>query len=207
MLTSLSSPFVLVSSPMLEDDCFQQAVILIVEYNKHGAIGFILNKPKPIALNSVVKNTQFHIPDFIPTWFGGPVSLNSGIVLADQTLAKSSVEDATIVQNAVSLSSNNEAIQQLVNHAETFSQELQRLGHNAHNHIDTALYPYRFVVGYSGWGPGQLEAEIRRGSWLEVTMDLELVFRTPWDQMWDRATQHMGVKASAFTTTAQPLLN
>jgi putative transcriptional regulator len=51
----------------------------------------------------------------------------------------------------------------------------------------------RLLLGYSGWGPGQLAAEMARGAWLHTAADPRLVFETPPDQMWDAAMRSLGV--------------
>jgi putative transcriptional regulator len=51
----------------------------------------------------------------------------------------------------------------------------------------------RFLLGYAGWGPGQLAEEIARGSWLHADATPELIFDTPADDMWARALRSLGV--------------
>ena len=51
----------------------------------------------------------------------------------------------------------------------------------------------RFLLGYSGWGPGQLASEMVRGSWLHVEASPELVFDTPADEMWEAALRTLGI--------------
>jgi putative transcriptional regulator len=50
----------------------------------------------------------------------------------------------------------------------------------------------RLIVGYSGWGPGQLEAELEASAWLMSDVDRGLIFETPPDQMWERAIRRLG---------------
>ena len=56
----------------------------------------------------------------------------------------------------------------------------------------------RLVVGYSGWGPGQLEAELRESAWLIGEIDRELIFGTPSDQMWETAIRRLGADPAAL---------
>jgi putative transcriptional regulator len=51
----------------------------------------------------------------------------------------------------------------------------------------------RLLLGYSGWGPGQLATEMARGAWLHTAADPRLVFETPPDEMWDAAMRSLGV--------------
>jgi putative transcriptional regulator len=58
----------------------------------------------------------------------------------------------------------------------------------------------RLLLGYSGWGAGQLEAEMSRGAWLHVSADPKFVFETPPDDMWEAALGSLGINpASLFS--------
>ena len=52
---------------------------------------------------------------------------------------------------------------------------------------------YRFVLGYAGWAPGQLEDEIARGSWWDVEADPALVFHTDVASIWQQAIDRRGI--------------
>jgi putative transcriptional regulator len=56
----------------------------------------------------------------------------------------------------------------------------------------------RLMVGYSGWGPGQLEAELHASAWLIGDVDCELIFNTPADVMWETAIRRLGVDPAAL---------
>jgi len=51
----------------------------------------------------------------------------------------------------------------------------------------------RLLLGYSGWGPGQLAVEMARGAWLHTDADPRLVFETPADEIWDTAMRTLGI--------------
>ena len=60
----------LISEPFLADSCFKRSVVLLSEHDKHGTLGFILNKPTDLKLNEAVED----FPEFnVPLYFGGPV--------------------------------------------------------------------------------------------------------------------------------------
>jgi putative transcriptional regulator len=56
----------------------------------------------------------------------------------------------------------------------------------------------RLIVGYSGWGPGQLEAELQASAWLISDIDPDLIFSTPADRMWEMAIRRLGADPSAL---------
>jgi putative transcriptional regulator len=50
----------------------------------------------------------------------------------------------------------------------------------------------RLLVGYAGWGPGQLDAELKQSAWLTSDVSVDLVFETPADSMWETAIRRLG---------------
>ena len=52
--------------------------------------------------------------------------------------------------------------------------------------------------GYAGWGPGQLEEEIERGSWIVIPANTRLVFEVDPDDMWSRALEEAGIDPGAI---------
>jgi len=61
--------------------------------------------------------------------------------------------------------------------------------------LGTAKAPEQFMVtlGYAGWGPGQLEAELQANSWLTIDADSDILFNTPIEQRWQKATEKLGI--------------
>src|SRR5207247_103701 len=63
---------------------------------------------------------------------------------------------------------------------------------------DVARRRARCLLGYAGWGPGQLDAELTASAWLTVPPDPALVFETPPGEMWERAIRGLGVDPMAL---------
>jgi putative transcriptional regulator len=59
----------------------------------------------------------------------------------------------------------------------------------------------RVVVGYAGWGPGQLDREIAASAWLATEVDSKLIFGVPSAQMWETAIRRLGTDPSALQTS------
>jgi putative transcriptional regulator len=57
----------------------------------------------------------------------------------------------------------------------------------------------RLVIGYSGWGPGQLEAELEESAWLLSDVSAELIFSTPPERMWEAAIRRLGADPGALS--------
>ena len=53
--------------------------------------------------------------------------------------------------------------------------------------------PFRFFVGYAGWGPGQLDLEIQQGAWILSDVDTSLVFEMPAEEVWEASLKRMGI--------------
>ena len=52
---------------------------------------------------------------------------------------------------------------------------------------------FMVTLGYAGWGPGQLEEEIKANSWLLTPADGDIIFDTPIEQRWKKATEKLGI--------------
>ena len=63
---------------------------------------------------------------------------------------------------------------------------------------DVARRRARLLLGYAGWGPGQLDAELTASAWLTAPPDPALVFETPPGEMWERAIRGLGVDPMAL---------
>jgi putative transcriptional regulator len=56
----------------------------------------------------------------------------------------------------------------------------------------------RLIVGYAGWGPGQLEAELEESAWLVSDVDPDLIFGVPAEEMWETAIRRLGADPSTL---------
>ena len=171
------APGLLLSMPHLLDPNFARAVVLMIEHSDEGSFGLIVNHPSDLPVSELLEQidiTWRGATDAV-VWSGGPVTPTTGWVLhepvaglGDESRDSQSIEIAP----GISLST---------------SPDLLR---------DIAGAPpakVRFLLGYSGWGAGQLAAEMVHGSWLHVEATPELVFDTPADAMWDTALRSLGV--------------
>ena len=196
---ALALPWLLIAAPHLNDPNFKRAVALIVEHTEKGAMGFIINRPLQTPLASVIEYKSVEIPENIPVWYGGPVATGNGVILHTPPVTpKPSQSPAQIVMSA----SDDSLDQLIVQSEQLFGAIEDRAGatsavptmNDLTGPAGTAeLYPFRFIVGYSGWGAGQLEEEIREGIWLQIPSTHHLVFGCPWTQLWEEAYATIGV--------------
>lgn len=164
----------LIAMPSLEDHYFNKTVTYICEHNDQGAMGLIINLPVNITLNELLSqlDDELESTDVLEQQVlsGGPVSQQRGFVLH-------SPQDCW--NSSLSLSPKMMIT--------TSKDILLALG--------TDKAPDNFIVtlGYAGWGPGQLEQEIQANSWLLTEADNEILFNTPIEQRWRKATEKLGI--------------
>jgi putative transcriptional regulator len=167
------APALLLSMPQLRDPNFTHSVVLLCKHSEEGAFGLVVNRPL-VTSGTVMVHLEPPVTTEreIEIWIGGPVEPHRSWMLVGGP------DDAVEAQGAVQIADGI--------HLSTSPALLRRL-----------LEPNppvnaRLVVGYSGWGPGQLEAELAESSWLLSDVDPEIVFRTAPEQMWEKAIRRLG---------------
>lgn len=162
----------LVATPGLTDPNFARTVIYLVRHGAKGALGVVVNQPMgevPLDRLLGTKKPEGEASgnaagSSVLVHYGGPVEQRQAFILhSPDVLPESSVK----IDEAVAFSRDRETL---------FALEQGR----GPRHLLLAL-------GYSGWAPGQLEAEIARDSWYVVEGDESLVFGTDHGAKWQRA--------------------
>jgi putative transcriptional regulator len=165
----------LVASPRIMDPRFQKTVIYMISHDAQGAFGLIVNRATGRAsLKSFLKGFGLEagaVNGDLVVHYGGPVETGLGFVLHTTDF-----EDphSRKVAAPFAWSPAPAAIE-----AVTYGTGPKR---------------YLFTLGYSGWGPRQLEGEIERGDWLIAPADESLVFELKGDEAWEKAREHAGVR-------------
>jgi len=179
------APGLLVAAPGLADPNFAGSVVLMAEHQGEGALGLVVNKPGSITVAEVLAGVD---PDLRraaesagraggQVLVGGPVAperlwivYRPGAVPVD--------EDALRVADGVALGGSRELLEALVRRSDGD--------------------PFLLVLGYAGWGPGQVEGEIGQGAWVPMSLDGDLVFDVPFEQRWDVAVRRLGLEPGGF---------
>ena len=144
----------LIASPTLADPNFARTVVFITEHNDEGAMGIVLNRPSETSVESVVPELA-EIAGGEPVYVGGPVQPEALVLLAEFANPEAA---AWIVVADVGLASADVDLDELAD----------------------AVRRGRVYAGYSGWGPGQLEAEMEIDSWIvEAPLPAELFPEDP----------------------------
>jgi putative transcriptional regulator len=213
----LTLPWLLVATPQLQEPSFRRTVVLIVEHTRQGSMGFVINRPIQASLADLVSVPNVDIPANVPAWYGGPVERSTGIILHNQYQRLAGSRPTAggglfeMPFKGLALSSSEQTLIDLVDYSIQRTAELAT-AQAAHAEGQPlagpgGLYPYRFLVGYSGWGAGQLDEELKQGAWIQAPATQELLFHTSWKTLWDAALVAVGVNPKALVATAQAYLN
>jgi putative transcriptional regulator len=167
------APGLLLAMPQLADPNFSRSAVLMIEHTDEGSFGLILNRSTNVAVAEVLKafGMEWIGPADARVWLGGPVMPQSRWALHSPVELRQQEGSFTIVEG-VTLSTQPTQHQQLVEQPPP--------------HL-------RFLLGYSGWGAGQLESELAQGSWLIAEATEKLVFETGPDEMWEAAIRSLGI--------------
>ena len=182
--TTLNGQF-LVSMPDLKDGIFDSALVLMCEHGESGAMGFIVNKPvKDVTLGTIwatlgydEKNLHSANEDVL---IGGPLSSNAMFVIHSPEYF---VDKKTIkVGEEISVTGTKEIT----------------------DHIQKGQGPKKalFLMGYSGWMPGQLEDEIMKDSWFISEKFENLIFSVDYNSKWTDALFLIGIDPSKLSSYA-----
>jgi putative transcriptional regulator len=154
---------ILISEPLLMDGIFSRSVVLLVEHNDEGSLGYVLNKNSNFTIQQLLPDFKgFYTPVFI----GGPVATNTlhFIYTHDKPLSNSK----NIFSNVYWGGDINELLQML------------KKGEIAEKDI-------RFFIGYSGWGKNQLQNEIKANYWVVTNPIKEQIFEENPQMLWKRS--------------------
>jgi putative transcriptional regulator len=174
------APSLLLAMPQLQDPNFARSVVLLCEYSPDGAMGFVVNRPTGLrAAEAVSLDPPPQGDSGLELWTGGPVETHRGFLLLG---AAPPTEGSERIADGFHLTASLDVLRSLI---ET-------------SPADLAGRQCRLLLGYAGWGPGQLDAELAASSWLMAPADPRLVFETDADTMWEDAIRGLGVDPMAL---------
>jgi putative transcriptional regulator len=158
----------LIATSALAGPPFEQTVILVAQHGKGGALGIVINKPvgmRPIAKVLAAYGADASgVSGNVQLFFGGPVDPQMGFVLHS---ADYHGGDTLDIDGRVALSSGPQILRDI------------GLGKGPRQSLVT--------FGYAGWGPLQLDGELRQGAWNVIPEDPTLVFDDDRTKVWNDA--------------------
>ena len=173
-MTENYKPMMMIAVPQLGDPNFFHSVVLMLSHNADGAFGLVINNPMDLTLGDFAKaqNWACHENLFaLPAYSGGPVEQGRGWVL----------------HRDISLAERQEVMTDLF--VSVSQESLQAL-------LQGGLENFRLCLGYAGWGPGQLEDEMKEGAWITTEVHAKYVLETKPEETWNKILSDMGVDPS-----------
>lgn len=156
----------LISSGSLYDPNFRHTVVLVGEHNAEGALGVVLNRPLDVTVDEALPPLAALVQPGEPLFQGGPVQPESPVLLAE--LSDPKLLDLRVFESVGFLVGEVPA------------------------DIRTSILKARVYAGYSGWGPGQLEAEMDMDSWILDPARVEDVFTEAPELLWSKVLRRKG---------------
>ncbi|AEA71814.1 MULTISPECIES: YqgE/AlgH family protein [Pseudomonas] len=173
----------LIAMPHMADPNFAHTLTYIVEHTANGAMGLVINRPQELNLADILEQLRPEVEppllcQHVPIFIGGPVQTDRGFVLHPS----GPKYQATVDLDGVSLSTSQDVL---------FA-------------IADGVGPEKSLIalGYAGWEPGQLEAELADNAWLTCPFDADILFNTSSELRLEAAASRLGVNLSLLTSQA-----
>ncbi|RLA04990.1 MAG: YqgE/AlgH family protein [Gammaproteobacteria bacterium] len=173
----------LIAMPNLTDPNFFQSVTYVIEHNEEGAMGIVINHPLEVDLKELFDHLSIEVPaDFAgkkKIMAGGPVQVERGFIIHSPP---GNWESTIKLSNDIAV---------------TTSQDILTAISKDQGPDDVEL-----ILGYAGWGAGQLDQEILENSWLSVPSNSDILFHTPAKDRWKAAAKLIGVDINQLSAFA-----
>ncbi|ELR71476.1 hypothetical protein C900_02539 [Fulvivirga imtechensis AK7] len=174
----------LISEPFLPDPNFERTVVLLCEHSSEGSFGFVLNKVSAVTLEEIMEDVNsFNEPVYI----GGPVQQDTLHFIHRANYLEGGVE----VSPGLYWGGNFEQLMILIDTKQIKAED------------------FRFFIGYSGWGAGQLEDELKTDSWIVANHATpDLVFEEDGENLWRAVLKQLGGRYNIYSNyPTDPRLN
>lgn len=169
-IKALKPGLLLIAEPLLHDTNFTRSVILLCEHSDEGSVGFVLNQTTELKLGNILTGMR---PSGPVVYKGGPVQPGT----------------LHLIHRLPDVLGGGMEITKGVYWGGSFDKLSDISGSDKYNEEDIRLF-----LGYSGWAPGQLEAEIKEGNWLIANANENLLFNTNHEDIWKQAIALLGKK-------------
>jgi putative transcriptional regulator len=166
-MTTASKGDLLISEPFIKDPTFGRTVILIVEKNNLGTVGFVINQKLTLSVSEIIDS----LPIANTLYSGGPVAHDS---LHFIYKGENPVEGSIKVLDNLYWGGN---FDELIIKVQLGLIEPENL---------------RFFIGYSGWDVGQLEQEISDKTWIVAKADIKSIFNPQPATLWKQSMKALG---------------
>lgn len=158
---------ILIAEPFLADPGFSRTVVLLCEHGAEGSIGFVLNRPSSSSINDLLPEINHAT---LPVFEGGPVRRDTLHIIHRIPEAIGGVE----ILPGIYWGGSYDDLAHILE-SNTFSEQ-----------------DIRLFIGYSGWDLGQLDDELKEGSWLVANSYADLIFDTESTKVWQDSMRSLG---------------
>lgn len=171
--TDSLAPTLLLAMPQMQDPNFARSVVFLCRHEKDGAMGLVVNRKTDTPVSSIaVLDPPLKHDNGLEVFIGGPVEPQRGWLLLGYDPG---VPGTLEVGVGFHLCASSEVLRRAIETAAVSNPE------------------HRFLLGYAGWGGGQLESELAASAWLTADVSKGLVFGTPPEEMWEAAIRSLGI--------------
>jgi putative transcriptional regulator len=173
----------LVAMPQMTDPRFARSVVYLCAHSAEGAMGLVINRLiDSLTFDGLLEQIGVERTasgGSLPIHFGGPVESSRGFVLHTTDYLQDS---SLVIEDEIALTATIDVLKAIAQ------------GDGPRRRV--------LALGYAGWAPGQLDAEIQANGWLLVPADLELVFGLDNEAKWQRAIAKLGIDLSLLSSEA-----
>lgn len=179
---SLKGNFLL-AMPALSDPNFYRTVTCMSEHNADGALGIVINRMTSYLTGKDIFDELDieYLPgaELIPVYIGGPVHTGEIFILHSEPFVW---RGCFMITRHLAMSNTIDILKAIASGKGPLS--------------------YIIALGCAGWGPGQLEAEIRDNSWLTCSVSEDIIFKLPAEIRWEETVKKMGIDPALLSSTA-----
>ena len=173
----------LIAMPNLHDPDFYQSVTYIIEHDAEGAMGMVINHPMEVDISELFEQLDINPNEnFIGTkkiMSGGPVQVDRGFIVHSPT---GDWESSLKLNKDIAVTTSIDILTAISK--------------------DKGPKEVEVILGYAGWGAGQLDQEMLENAWLSVPANPEILFHTPANKRWEKAAELIGVDINQLSTQA-----
>ena len=178
------APGFLVAAPALADPNFEGSLVLMAQHGPEGAMGFVVNRAAPVTAAEVLAAVDRSLSGAAraagrgAVLLGGPVRTEQLWVLCRPSAVPAG-EEFLPVGSSLALGGSRQILEAVATARERT--------------------PFLLFLGYSGWGPLQVEHEVGAGAWVPMPLHEDLILEVPLDAPYDEAVRRLGLTPGAFT--------
>ncbi|MGE4372534.1 MAG: YqgE/AlgH family protein [Xanthobacter sp.] len=181
----------LIAMPGMSDERFARTLVYLCAHSPEGAMGIVVNQPAEgldfgdilVQLDVVPESERIMLPESapsVPVLKGGPVEAGRGFVLHS---ADYFAENSTLpIENDICMTATLDILKAIAR------------GQGPHKAV--------LALGYAGWGPGQLEAEIQANGWLTCPARDDLIFGANFESRYALALRALGIEPAMLSSEA-----